>query len=245
MGREGDGFSSSKSQRDWTPNFSEFVSVVVKDTKHIFLHPLHLTLTLDNKLFGTRTTDNQVKTISCRKADRKGHYADTVACATSKVFFALRFQGRGEGQVETKKKLLTEMFENVCLEALNSRIVTADKGYAKESFLSVKESLGFSSVFVMPDHVLRSHPFVASSFLNPHREEEDEFSDGESGGEMKYNAMDANVTGSPTHGVVSSLERSASVEDCRRPFVINDGSMLGSAVFSTTKHYGHRGSDSV
>lgn len=36
------------------------------------------------------------------------------------------------------------------------------------------ESLGLSSTFIMPDYVLRSHPFVAVSFLNPHRDDEEE-----------------------------------------------------------------------
>lgn len=235
VGRGGDGFSNWTSQRDQTPNLSEFERVAFKDTRRIFLHLLHLTLTLDDDLFGTRATDNQVKTLSCRKADREGHSADTVACAISRVVFALRFRRRGEGQVEAVKRLLTEMFEDVGPEARNSCIVTADRGYGKESFINVMASLGLSSVFIMPDHVLRSHPFVAASFLNPHREEEDEVSDGESGVEMTNDAIDAKATCFTTHGVVNNSERSASVEDRRRPFVINDCPMLGPAVFSATK----------
>lgn len=92
------------------------------------------------------------------------------------------------------KRLLTEMFEDMGLEALNICTIIAGKGFDMESFLSVMSSLGLSSVFIMPEHVLRSHQFVAASFINPHREEGDEVSDGKSGGELRDNAMDANGT---------------------------------------------------
>lgn len=52
-------------------------------------------------------------------------------------------------------------------EAVNGCIVTADRGYRKESFLNMFSKFGFASVFIMPDHLLRVHPFVGKSYLNP------------------------------------------------------------------------------
>lgn len=60
VGREGDGFCSWKSKQDQTSILSESERVAFEDSRRTFLHLLHLTPTLDNKLFGTRATDNQV-----------------------------------------------------------------------------------------------------------------------------------------------------------------------------------------
>lgn len=65
-------------------------------------------------------------------------------------------------------KLLPGIFEGVGSQALNSLIVTADRGYGKETFMNVMASLGILSIFVMSVHVLKTHIFVAASFLNPH-----------------------------------------------------------------------------
>lgn len=35
----------------------------------------HTTVTLEDDLYGTRTTDNQVKTLSARNVDKEGHSA--------------------------------------------------------------------------------------------------------------------------------------------------------------------------
>lgn len=79
--------------------------------------------------------------------------------------------------------MLTLLFDGMGQEALNTCIITADRGYGKESFLSLFSSFGLSSMFVMPDKILGAHPFVASSRLNPLRDDEElEFEEQEARG---------------------------------------------------------------
>lgn len=98
VNRGGNGFPNWTSQRNQTLNFLEFERVAFKDVRSIFLRLLHLTVTPDDELFCTRATDIQVKALSCKKADRVGHFSDTVACAISRVIFGFRFRRRGESQ---------------------------------------------------------------------------------------------------------------------------------------------------
>lgn len=96
VGRGRNGSQTWISQRDQTPNLTELEHFAFKDTRSIFMHVLHLFLTLDDDLFGTRASDNQVKSLSARKVDKEGHSADAVADALSRIIFALRFRRRGE-----------------------------------------------------------------------------------------------------------------------------------------------------
>lgn len=60
-------------------------------TCKVFVNPIHTFSTLDDNLYGTRANDNQVKSVSQRKADRDGHSADSIACALFRATVIVRF----------------------------------------------------------------------------------------------------------------------------------------------------------
>lgn len=62
------------------------------------------------------------------------------------MFFSTLFDGRGE-------------------LALTGCVVTAYGGYGKETFLDALNSVGVSSVLVIPDSMKRAHPFVAAWYI--------------------------------------------------------------------------------
>lgn len=76
--------------------------------------------------------------------------------------------------MDSVKTLMTSSFEGKIEETRNSCVVTADREYRKESFLEVMASFDLASIFIIPGHIHRAHPFVADSALNPHRAEEEE-----------------------------------------------------------------------
>jgi hypothetical protein len=57
--------------------------------------------TLDDELYGAGAVDNQVKSLSARKADRESHSADVLADAVFRVALAIRLHRRGESQLES------------------------------------------------------------------------------------------------------------------------------------------------
>lgn len=47
--------------------------------------------------------------------------------------------------------------------------MTADRGCSGTALISTSLKLGISSIFIMPQHLLRCHPFVGKSFFNATR----------------------------------------------------------------------------
>ncbi|PXF45600.1 hypothetical protein BWQ96_04605 [Gracilariopsis chorda] len=129
--------------------------------------------------------------ISSRKADREGHSADALADALFRIVLAIRFRRRGEAQTESVRKMLVTLMDGRREEAVNGCIVTADRGYGKGAFMEILAEFGMGSVFVMPNHLLRVHPFVGLSFLNPSREDIVEEAVGD------VNASEVNASRSP------------------------------------------------
>lgn len=64
-----------------------------------------------------------------------------------------------------------------------------DRGYGKSVFMEAIARFGLGAVFVMPDHLTRAHPFIATSYLNPHRGDLDTYS----------GAQDRSTVGSSTN----------------------------------------------
>jgi hypothetical protein len=58
---------------------AEFEKASSRTGCRIFLTCNHTYATLDDDLYETRATNNQVKTLSARKADKEGHCADDIA----------------------------------------------------------------------------------------------------------------------------------------------------------------------
>lgn len=118
------------------------------------------------------------------------------------------------------------MFEGKGEEARNSCVVTADRGYNRESFLDVMTFHGLASTFVMPDHIVRAHPFVAASYLHPDR-------DRDGTGDDTDSEDDGEVVGD---GVLASEDITTRLEgDRQNAFIVDDSAKLGQAVFMATK----------
>lgn len=180
-GRGSDGLNSWNSQRDQTPLLSSFEETAFRMSAKIFLSPTHLFATLDDDLYGTRAADNQVKTLSARKADKEGHVADAVADAFFRISLAVRFRRRGESQAENVDKVLQTLLGGRGEQSVLGFVVTADRGYGNLSLLKNLLKQGIGAVMVMPEHLLKCHPFVAESFFNVTRNEgSDEDSSGSS-----------------------------------------------------------------
>lgn len=68
-------------------------------------------VTLDDDQFGARESDNQVKMLSARKADKEGHLADVIVDALFRILSAIRFRRRGESQSDSATKLVSLWME--------------------------------------------------------------------------------------------------------------------------------------
>lgn len=124
-----------------------------------------------------------MRTLSSKKADAGGHSADVFACAIFRALFILHFRRRRERQLEAVTKVLTEMFKLVGSQALNNCIVTADRGYGKETIMNLMTLFGLFFYIHNAKSCSEVPFFVAASFLNPHRDKE-EPSGGKSSGEV-------------------------------------------------------------
>eukprot|EP00737_Agarophyton_chilense_P003620 gb/GEZJ01004291.1/.p1 GENE.gb/GEZJ01004291.1/~~gb/GEZJ01004291.1/.p1 ORF type:complete len:189 (-),score=19.47 gb/GEZJ01004291.1/:1642-2208(-) len=114
-----------------------------------------------------------MKTVSSQRADREGPSADGLADALFRVVMALKFERRAEKHVESFRKLLQIFFNGRGEGAMSSLILSADRGYGKELFMSLFVEARVESVFVMSDHLLKVYLFVALSYLNPGKMDED------------------------------------------------------------------------
>lgn len=52
--------------------------------------------------------------------------------------------------------------------------MTADKRYGNETIVNIMGTFDLSSLYSIHDHILRAHPFIATSFLNPSRNDKEE-----------------------------------------------------------------------
>jgi hypothetical protein len=130
------------------------------------LTPSHTYATLDDDLFGARTTDNQVKTLSARKADSEGHCADAIADALFKITFFVRFRRRGHTQTENVNQLLNCILESRGEQSFYGFTITADRGYAKMALVKQLLNHDIGAILVMPDNLIACHPLSESLTLN-------------------------------------------------------------------------------
>lgn len=125
-------------------------------------------MTLDDELFGTRTGDNQLKTLSNRKAvaDKEGHMADVVCDALFRTALGIRFRRRGISQAQNVRALFTHITNDESSLSLRGGSVTADRGYAKVECVAELCSLGFGAVMIFPLCLKDCHLFAAASVNN-------------------------------------------------------------------------------
>lgn len=79
------------SQRDVTPNLSEFEAAAFNVDRQHYMNGNCLFITLEDDLFSTYASENQVKMTSIGKADKAGQYDNSIAGALSRIILGLRF----------------------------------------------------------------------------------------------------------------------------------------------------------
>lgn len=110
--RRGDeGEESWASQRDATQRLIKFERSAFEMSRTICLSSNNTFVTIDDDLYGTRAWDNQVKSLSNRKANKEGHTADMICDALFRVTLGVRFRRRGESQATNLDKLLDSLLE--------------------------------------------------------------------------------------------------------------------------------------
>lgn len=248
-GRGRDGGISWLAQRDQTPRLTQFEITAFRVTCKIFVCPSHTFATLDD-LYGTRAADNQVKTLSNRKADKEGHTADAIADALFRITLMVRFRRRGISQTDNVYSLVEAILEGRGEQSVHGFILTADRGYGKLSLMRELLCHRIGSIMIMPEHLLQSHPFVGKSFLSITRNDDEDKSEsessdteGEDGRETQNGSVSLGnsnpaiaLTGcSSTPNSVELLPES-SVLDRPRSFVINDGPDEGPASWWAVKN---------
>ena len=88
-------------------------------------------------LYSIRALDNQVKTLSDRKADNEGCIADIISYVFFRVAMAIYFQRQGESQEKSSKKLLENVTSYAGNTTLQGTIIATDCGYG--SFNQIKQ----------------------------------------------------------------------------------------------------------
>jgi hypothetical protein len=85
----------------------------------VSLTPLYTRGTLYDDLYVTRSSDDQIKTLRSRKADKEGHCAGALTNALFRITFVVRFGPRGEAQSLSVSK----RFEDVFIPAVSRAFV--------------------------------------------------------------------------------------------------------------------------
>ena len=240
------GSTTWNAQRDQTPYITQFERTAFRDTCKVFFTPMYMFATLDDDLYGTRAIDNQVKSLSYRKADGEGHLADAVADSFFRVTLMVRFRRRGESQFTNVRNLIADLLDSRGEQSMHGCIFTADRGYGKMSLLRELKMNGIGSLLVMPEHLLYCHPFVGLSFmrLNRYDEEEGEKLEGAEGEQRDFESDVTNMSGSARSVPVGTVDRAAEAGITRtnttfdrpRAFVINDSPDAAPAAYFATRN---------
>jgi len=130
-----------------------------------FLSPTHIFATLDDDLNGTGGSDNHIKSSGPRKADKEVHSLDAIADVLFRTTLMAKFRRRGEAQVPNVEKLLDGLLEAREEQKLTGFLVTADRCYGNFEMVQKLGTRGIGFMFIMPEHLLKCHPFVGQSYL--------------------------------------------------------------------------------
>ena len=151
-------------QRDQTVMLGQFERDAFRMSARIFLAPNQTIISFDDDLMGTRAVDNQVKTISNRKADDEGHVTDVLAHALFRVVLQMRFRRRHDKLESCVSKIVANLMEVGRDISRQGMIVVADRGYARRHVLNALMDQGLSCFGVMPEFMLKCHPIVGKSY---------------------------------------------------------------------------------
>lgn len=115
--------------------------------------------------------------------------------------------------------MLSSILEHRGDECLRGIIMTVDRGYAHPNMLQEMANYGVACVGIMPEHLVKCHPFVGLSSMKSHNFVED----------ISYSDKHV-LNGEEEHGTLGSVEL-----DRRRDFVIGDRPTMGLACFRAKK----------
>lgn len=158
--------------KDETQQLSDFERIEFDVVRNVFFGTAQIFAILDDDILGTSATNNQVKSLYNRKADREGHTGDVIADSIFRFVIGLSFRRRRENLQNSIEKLIAAITEGQGENSFNNFIVTADRGYGTESLIVRFFNIGSSSMAVLPDQLFRCHLFAAQSYFNVSREDE-------------------------------------------------------------------------
>lgn len=230
-------------QRDATQRLDTFERTAYEMSRNVCLIANHTTVTLDDDLYGTRARDNQVKTLSSRKADKEGHSADVLCDAFFRITLGVRFRRRGESQASNVEKLLDVFTSGHGEMSLRGIVASADRGYGSLKLLKNFISRGMGGVMIMPNHLLRCHPFAAESSFNVTRHDDeagdyydiaDEDSDGSSDNEIEEDGVLNEAIDTSTFLTTSV---STAFYDRRPTFIIPTNPKAGCNIYTAKRSF--------
>lgn len=152
------------SQRNKTQQLSLFVCSRFRQTCKVFLNPVYMFCTLNNDLY-VRAKDNQVKSLSARRADREWYTADAIASSPFRTTLMVRFRRREEKQTQNVQHLIECALEGLDEQSLHGILLTANRGYRNISLICSFLPHSIGSIFIMPGHILGCYPFLGNSFM--------------------------------------------------------------------------------
>ena len=118
--------------------------------------------------------------------------------------------------------------------------LTADRGYGKYSLVQELFCKGISAIFVLPEHLIRCHPFVGRSFLSVARLDDEE---SESEASENLNTEEGNCRSNFVTNWDSVQSRCGRMDfDRPKNFIVEDGPEAGQAAFFATKTLRGQGS---
>lgn len=97
-------------ERDQTQKIAAFEYLLMQKSRRLFFVLLHLVMTIDDELMGTRSMDNPVTTLSNRKAGSARQSTDVLSDAIFRFIMCVRFRRRGESTDSSVTQELSHLF---------------------------------------------------------------------------------------------------------------------------------------
>ena len=126
----------------------------------------------------------------------------------------VRFRRRGESQACNVEKLVNTVVDARGEESLSGFVITADRGKGKMKMIPSLARKGIGFIFIMPEHLLRCHPFAGASQFDHDKLDIDE-SDAEDGSDAASDSIQA------------QSRNSSMLYDRGNAFIIDDNPKMG------------------
>lgn len=103
-------------------------------------------------------------------ADLKGQCLNCVCDALLRFAIESRLQRKRETQLESIRRLLISLEQSRIEQSQRMAILIADRGFGKYAVKELINEFGYSTFFVMRDHLIFVHTFSAASCLKIERD---------------------------------------------------------------------------